>query len=98
LYTILILPLPLPWKFGGGLKIGKAKAHIALDMRIVRVKDAEILSAKTVKGKSERWKFGAAAGGLFGSTVGGGWFEAFKNTLRRGNQRPYSTSSNLNCK
>ncbi|PMP93544.1 MAG: hypothetical protein C0169_07595, partial [Thermodesulfobacterium geofontis] len=74
------LIIPLPWKFGGGLKLGKAKAHIALDMRIVRVRDAEILVAKTVEGKSERWKFGAAVGGLFGSTVGGGWFEAFKNT------------------
>ena len=72
--------IPLPWKFGGGLKLGKSKAHIALDMRIVRVKDAEILVAKTVEGKSERWKFGVAGGGLFGSTVGGGWFEAFKNT------------------
>jgi len=74
------LIIPLPWKFGGGLKLGKAKAYIALDMRIIRVKDAEILSAKTVEGKSERWKFGVAAGGLFGSTVGGGWFEAVKNT------------------
>jgi hypothetical protein len=72
--------IPLPWKFGGGLKLGKSKAHIALDMRIVRVRDAEILVAKTVEGKSERWKFGVAAGGLFGSTVGGGWFEAVKNT------------------
>jgi len=72
--------IPLPWKFGGGLKLGKSKAYIALDMRIVRVKDAEILVAKTVEGKSERWKFGIAGGGLFGTTVGGGWFEAFKNT------------------
>jgi len=72
--------IPLPWKFGGGLKLGKSKAYIALDMRIVRVKDAEILVVKTVEGKSERWKFGIAGGGLFGSTVGGGWFEAFKNT------------------
>ncbi len=72
--------VPLPWKFGGGLKLGKAKAHIGLDMRIVRVKDAEVLVAKTVEGKSERWKFGVAGGGLLGSTVAGGWFEAFKNT------------------
>lgn len=74
------LIIPLPWKFGGGLKLGKSKAYIALDMRIVRVRDAEILVAKTVEGKSERWKFGVAAGGLFGTVVGGGWFEAFKNT------------------
>ncbi len=72
--------IPLPWKFGGGLKLDKAKAHIGVDMRIVRVKDAEVLVAKTVEGKSERWKFGVAGGGLFGSTVGGGWFEAIKNT------------------
>lgn len=74
------LIIPLPWKFGGGLKLGKSKAHIALDMRIVRVKDGEILVAKTVEGKSERWKFGVGGGGLFGDVVGGGWFEAFKNT------------------
>ena len=69
--------IPLPWKFGGGLKLGKSKAYIALDMRIVRVKDAEILVAKTVEGKSERWKFGIA-GGLFGTTVVGGCLRLLK--------------------
>ncbi len=74
------LIIPLPWKFGGGIKIKKGEAYIALDMRIIRVKDAQILVAKTVEGKSERWKFGIAGGGLFGTTIGGAWFEAVKNT------------------
>ncbi len=73
----VVIPLPIG---GLGIKAGKNKAHIGLDLRIVRVRDAEILSAKTVEGKSERWKFGLGAGGLLGSTIAGGWFEAFKNT------------------
>lgn len=72
--------IPLPWIGGVGLKVGKSKAHIALDMRIVRVKDAEILTSRAVEGKSERWNFGLGVAGLFGTTVGGGWFNAFKNT------------------
>lgn len=72
--------IPLPWIGGVGIKAGKSNAHIALDMRIVRVKDAEVLSAKTIEGKSERWKFGLGGGGLFGTTIGGAWFEAVKNT------------------
>ncbi len=72
--------IPLPFIGGVGVKVGKDKAHIGLDMRIVRVRDAEILSAKTVEGKSERWKFGLGVAGLFGTTIGGAWFEAVKNT------------------
>ncbi|GBC88334.1 Curli production assembly/transport component CsgG [bacterium HR13] len=72
----VVVPLP----FGLGAKFGKSKAHIALDMRIVQVKTGEILSAKTVEGKSERWNIGVAGGGLFGSTFGGAYFEAVKNT------------------
>jgi len=74
------LMVPLPFIGGVGLKAGKSKAHIALDLRLVRVKDAEILLAETVEGKSERWKFGVGGGGVFGTVVAGGWFEAFKNT------------------
>ncbi len=73
----VVIPLPIG---GLGIKAGKSKAHIGLDIRIVRVRDAEILTAKTVEGKSERWKFGLGAGGLLGTTIAGGWFEAFKNT------------------
>jgi curli biogenesis system outer membrane secretion channel CsgG len=72
----LILPVPLL----GGVKVGKQKAHIALDLRVVRVRDAEILLAKAVEGKSERWKFGVGGGGIFGTVIAGGWFEVFKNT------------------
>lgn len=72
--------IPLPWIGGVGIKAGKGSAHIGLDMRIVRVRDAEILVSKTVEGKSERWRFGLGAGGLFGTTIGGAWFEAVKNT------------------
>ncbi|MFN3870394.1 MAG: CsgG/HfaB family protein [Aquificaceae bacterium] len=72
--------IPLPWIGGVGIKAGKGTAHIGLDMRIVRVRDAEIISARTVEGKSERWKFGLGGGGLFGTTIGGAWFEAVKNT------------------
>ncbi len=72
----IVVPLP----FGLGAKLGKSNAHIALDMRIVRVKTGEVLSAKTVEGKSERWNVGVAAGGLFGTTFGGAYFEAVKNT------------------
>ncbi|MFN3599235.1 MAG: CsgG/HfaB family protein [Aquificaceae bacterium] len=72
--------VPLPWIGGVGLKVGKDKAYIGLDMRIVRVKDAEILSAKAIEGKSERWNFGLGVAGLFGTTIGGAWFEAVKNT------------------
>ncbi len=72
----LVVPLP----FGLGAKFGKSKAHIALDMRIVKVRTGEILAAKTVEGKSERWNVGVAAGGLFRTTIGGAYFEAVKNT------------------
>ncbi|QID33379.1 CsgG/HfaB family protein [Pampinifervens florentissimum] len=72
--------IPLPFKIGGGLKIGKGSAHIGLDMRLVYVKGGEVIAARTVEGKSERWRFGIAGGGLFGTTIAGGWFEAFKNT------------------
>lgn len=72
----LIIPLP----FGLGAKIGKSTAHIGLDMRIIDVRTSEILAAKTVEGKSERWKFGLAGGGLFGTTFGGAYFGAVKNT------------------
>ncbi len=74
------LMVPLPFIGGVGVKAGKSKAHIALDLRLVRVRDAEILVAETVEGKSERWKFGVGGGGVFGTVVAGGWFEAFKNT------------------
>ncbi len=74
------LLIPLPWKIGGGVKVGKSNAQIGLDMRIISVRDAKIISAKSVEGKSERWKFGVGGGGLIGSVVAGGWFEAFKNT------------------
>ncbi|MEN2985615.1 MAG: CsgG/HfaB family protein [Thermodesulfovibrionaceae bacterium] len=72
------LIIPLPW--GLGAKIGKSHAHIGLDMRVVSVKTGEVLAAKIVEGKSERWAFGLAAGGLFGTTIGGAYFEAIKNT------------------
>lgn len=72
----LVVPLP----FGLGAKFGKSHAHIGLDMRIVKVKTGEILVAKTIEGKSERWNVGVAAGGLFGTTFGGAYFEAVKNT------------------
>lgn len=72
--------IPLPWIGGVGIKAGKSSAHIGLDMRIVRVKDAEILTSKSVEGKSDRWNFGIGAAGLFGTTIGGAWFEAVKNT------------------
>ncbi|MCS7278520.1 MAG: CsgG/HfaB family protein [Thermodesulfobacteriaceae bacterium] len=72
------LVVPLPW--GLGAKIGKSSAHIALDMRIVKVKTGEVLTAKTVEGKSERWAFGLVGGGLFGTTIGGAYFNAVKNT------------------
>lgn len=71
-----IVPLP----FGLGAKLGKSSAHIGLDMRIIRVKTGEVLAAKAVEGKSEKWAFGLAAGGLFGTTVGGAYFNAIKNT------------------
>ena len=71
---VILLP------FGAGVKVGKQKAHIALDLRVVRVRDAEILLAKAVEGKSERWRFGVGGGGIFGTTIAGGWFEVFKNT------------------
>ncbi len=72
----LLLPVPIL----GGVKIGKQKAHIALDLRVVRIRDAEVILAKTVEGKSERWRFGVGGGGIFGSVLAGGWFETFKNT------------------
>lgn len=72
--------IPLPFLGGVGIKAGKSKAHIAVDMRLIRVRDAEVLLAETVEGKSERWKFGVGGGGLFGSVIAGGWFDAFKNT------------------
>lgn len=72
--------IPLPFIGGAGIEASKREAHIALDIRLVRVRDAEILLAKAVEGKSERWKFGVGAGGIFGTTIAGGWFNAFKNT------------------
>ena len=72
--------VPLPFLGGVGVKAGKDKAHIALDLRVVRIKDAQVLLAEAVEGKSERWKFGIGGGGIFGTTIAGGWFEAFKNT------------------
>ena len=72
--------VPLPFLGGVGVRAGKQKAHIALDLRLVRIKDAEILLAKAVEGKSDRWKFGVGFGGLFGTTIAGGWFDVFKNT------------------
>ncbi|AAC07181.1 CsgG/HfaB family protein [Aquifex aeolicus] len=72
--------VPLPFLGGVGVKAGKSSAHIALDLRLVRVRDAEVLLAETVEGKSDRWKFGVGGGGIFGTTIAGGWFEAFKNT------------------
>lgn len=74
------IAIPLPIIGAVGVKAGKGKALIALDLRLIRVKDAQILVAETVEGKSERWKFGLGGGGLIGSVVTGGWFEAFKNT------------------
>ncbi|MEO0278216.1 MAG: CsgG/HfaB family protein [candidate division WOR-3 bacterium] len=72
----IIIPLP----FGLGAKVGKSTAYIGLDMRLIDVKSSEILTAKTVEGKSERWNFGLAAGGLFGKTIGGAYLDAIKNT------------------
>jgi len=72
--------IPLPFLGGVGVNVGKSKAHIAIDMRLVQVRGAEVLVAETVEGKSERWKFGVGGGGVFGTVIGGGWFEAFKNT------------------
>ena len=74
------LVVPLPFLGGAGIKAGKQKAHIALDLRVVRVRDAEILIAKAVEGKSERWRFGLGGGGFFGTVLAAGWFEVFKNT------------------
>ncbi len=71
-----VVPLP----FGLGAKVGKRSAHIGLDMRIVDVRSSEVLAAKAVAGKSESWRFGLAGGGLFGTTIGGAYFEAVKNT------------------
>ena len=72
--------IPLPFLGGVGVEGSKNKAHIGLDLRIVRIKDAQVLLAEAVEGKSERWKFGIGGGGIFGTTIAGGWFEAFKNT------------------
>ncbi len=72
--------VPLPFLGGAGIKVGKQKAHIALDLRVVRVSDAEILLARAVEGKSERWRFGIGGGGLFGKVLAGGWFDVFRNT------------------
>ena len=70
--------VPLPW--GAGVRLKKSHAQIGLDMRVISVRDARIISARTVEGKSQRWKVGIAGGGIIGSVAGGAWFEAFKNT------------------
>lgn len=74
------ITIPLPFIGGLGLKAGKSEAHIGLDMRIIRVKDAKILVSKSVEGKSGRWNFGVGGFGWFGGGGAGGWFESFKNT------------------
>lgn len=72
----LVIPLFFDRKSGAlaGIKLGKDKMHLGLDIRVVRVADATILLAKSVEGKSENWNFGLVAGGLFGTTpiFGGG--------------------------
>ncbi len=74
--------IPLPLGIGGGLKIGKGDAHVALDMRIIKVKDGEVISARTVEGKASRWRLGIAGGAFISdiTTAVGGWFEKYKNT------------------
>lgn len=72
--------VPLPFIGGIGLKAGKSEAHIGLDMRVIRVKDARIAVSKAVEGKSGRWNFGVGGFGWFGGGGAGGWFESFKNT------------------
>lgn len=70
--------LPLPFRVGA--RVGKSSAHIGLDMRIVNVRGGEIIAARAVEGKSDRWRFGLTGGGLFGSAAASGWFDIFKNT------------------
>ncbi|MDW8294761.1 MAG: CsgG/HfaB family protein [Aquificaceae bacterium] len=72
--------VPLPFRGLGGVRVGKSSAHIGLDMRIVNVRGGEIIASRAVEGKSDRWRFGLAGGGLFGTTIVGGWFDIFKNT------------------
>jgi len=75
-----IFAVPVPFAGAVGLKAKRGTAHVALDLRLVRVKDGSIILAETVEGKSERWKVGVGGGGLIGSVVSGGWFEVFENT------------------
>jgi len=72
--------LRIPVPFAGSINLEKGRAHIAVDMRIVRVRDGEILVAETVEGKSERWKFGISGGGFFGDLGTDARFDSFKNT------------------
>ncbi|MFN4245874.1 MAG: CsgG/HfaB family protein [Brevinematia bacterium] len=62
------LVIPLSLRHGIGLKIGKTKMHLGLDIRVVRVKNASIAIAKSIEGRSENWNFGLAMGGLAGNT------------------------------
>ena len=72
--------IPLPFIGGVGVKGGKSEAHIGLDLRAIRVKDARIVVSKAVEGKSGRWNFGIGGFGWFGGGAAGGWFNSFKNT------------------
>jgi curli biogenesis system outer membrane secretion channel CsgG len=72
--------IPLPFIGGVGVKGGKSEAHIGLDLRAIRVKDAKIVVSKAVEGKSGRWNFGIGGFGWFGGGGAGGWFNSFKNT------------------
>jgi curli biogenesis system outer membrane secretion channel CsgG len=72
--------VPLPFIGGVGVKGGKSEAHIGLDLRAIRVKDARIVVSKAVEGKSGRWNFGIGGFGWFGAGGAGGWFNSFKNT------------------
>ncbi len=72
----IVVPLP----FIGGLKLSKSSAHIGLDIRLIHIRTQDVISAKSVEGKSERWKTGVVGGGLIGEVFAGGLFNTFKNT------------------
>lgn len=74
------ISIPLPIFGDVHVKTGDSQAHIGLDLRIIRVRDAQILVSKSIEGKAGRSNFSAGGDFYFGNSAVWGNLHSRKNT------------------
>ncbi len=72
--------IPLPWKFGGGVKVKTQEAYIAATIRLIDVRTRRVIKSAKVEGYASQHKVGIVGGGLAGGVVLGAGFSKYKNT------------------